>query len=84
MVHGGMMNIQFRLYASLFRYMPEPWRKAPTVEVREDMTVRDLLESIKVPLEAVKVIFINGVHARVDDALREGDRVGVFPPVAGG
>jgi sulfur-carrier protein len=79
-----MMKIEFRLYATLSRYMPEQWRNASTVEVREDVTVKELLESIKVPLEAVKVVFINGVHARGDEMLREGDRVGVFPPVGGG
>ncbi|MFO7598532.1 MAG: MoaD/ThiS family protein [Candidatus Desulfacyla sp.] len=80
----SMMKIEFRLYASLSRYMPEEWRKSPAVEIREGATVKELLESVKVPLDGVKVIFINGVHARVDAALRDGDRVGVFPPVAGG
>ena len=79
-----MMKIEFRLYAFLSRYMPESWKDASTVEVREGMTVKELLESIKVPLDAVKVVFVNGVHARGDETLREGDRVGVFPPVAGG
>jgi len=30
------------------------------------------------------MIFLNGLHATGDEVLREGDRVGVFPPVAGG
>ena len=79
-----MMKIECRLFASLSRYMPEPWKNASQVEVREGMTVRDLLESIKVPLDAVKVVFINGVHASADEVLQDGDRVGIFPPVAGG
>jgi len=79
-----MMKIEFRLYASLSRYMPEGWRKSPTVEIREGATVKELLESIEVPLEAVKVVFINGVHASADEVLQDGDRVGIFPPVAGG
>jgi len=81
---SSSIKIEFRLYASLSRYMPEPWKNAATVEVREGMTVKDLLESIEVPLGAVKVVFINGVHAKADETLSEGDRVGVFPPVAGG
>jgi sulfur-carrier protein len=80
----SMMKIEFRLYASLARYMPEPWRNSPTVEIREGATVKELLESIEVPLEAVKVIFVNGLHATAGEVLRDGDRVGVFPPVAGG
>ena len=81
---SSLIKIEFRLYASLSRYMPEPWKNAATVEVREGMTVKELLESIEVPLGAVKVVFINGVHAKGDEPLSDGDRVGVFPPVAGG
>jgi sulfur-carrier protein len=84
MVYGDRVKIEFRLYASLSRYMPEEWRNSPAVEIREGTTVRELLESIKVPPDAVKVVFVNGLHAKSDEVLREGDRVGVFPPVAGG
>jgi molybdopterin synthase sulfur carrier subunit len=78
------MKIELRLYASLSRYMPEQWRGSPTVEVSEGVTIKGLLAAMKVPLEIVKVTFLNGVHAKGDEVLREGDRVGVFPPVAGG
>lgn len=78
------IEIEFRLYASLSRYLPDYWRGASTVGVGKGMTVEELLESIKVPLDAVKVVFVNGVHAEADRVLSEGDRVGVFPPVAGG
>jgi molybdopterin converting factor small subunit len=37
-----------------------------------------------IPPEAPKVIFLNGVHATGNEVLKEGDRVGAFPPVAGG
>jgi molybdopterin converting factor small subunit len=35
-------------------------------------------------MDKVKIIFLNGIHASGEETLREGDRVGVFPPVAGG
>lgn len=78
------MKIELRLFASLSRYMPEGWKGSPVVEVPEGMTVRNLLEKIGVPPGAVKVIFINGVHAGFEEVIGEGDRIGVFPPVAGG
>jgi sulfur-carrier protein len=84
MASEEMIEIEFRLYASLSRHLPESWRSSSTVEVRKGMTVEELLESIKVPLDAVRVVFVNGVHAEADRVLSEGDRVGVFPPVAGG
>ena len=48
------------------------------------MTVKELLETTGVPLGDVKTIFINGLHASGDTVLGDADRVGVFPPVAGG
>ncbi|MBN2032745.1 MAG: MoaD/ThiS family protein [Deltaproteobacteria bacterium] len=78
------MKIELRLYASLSRYMPEQWKNSSTVEIRGGMSVEELLESIKVPLDAVKMIFVNGINVREDRVLGDGDRVGVFPPVAGG
>lgn len=80
------MRIEVRLYASLERYMRG--EKGSTsfqyVEAAEGATVGDILQMVRVPAEAVKLIFVNSIHARMDQVLREGDRMGVFPPVAGG
>jgi molybdopterin converting factor small subunit len=80
------MKIELKLYASLGKYMPQvPLEKKPGfLEIQEGTTIKALLEELKVPLETVKLIFVNGVHAKDDDVLKEGDRLGVFPPVAGG
>ena len=80
------MQIHVRFYASLERHMPV--QKEGTffheVEVDEGATVEQLLRTLHVPAGAVKLIFINGIHAQIDQILKEGDRLGVFPPVAGG
>ncbi|MBN2125442.1 MAG: MoaD/ThiS family protein [Deltaproteobacteria bacterium] len=80
------MKIEVRLFASLARYMPAPGAAGSPeqMEVAEGLTVNELLRRMKVPQEAVKVVFLNGLHATGDQVLRQGDRVGVFPPVAGG
>ncbi|RJR49251.1 MAG: MoaD/ThiS family protein [Desulfobacteraceae bacterium] len=79
------MKVELRLYASLGKYMPEQ-RSGPSesMEVAEGSTIRAVLERLNVPLDSVKIIFLNGLHASGDEALKNGDRVGVFPPVAGG
>jgi molybdopterin synthase sulfur carrier subunit len=80
------MKIELNLYASLRGYLPQANQgkaKEPT-EVRAGTTIRELLAQLRVPADAVKIIFLNGVHAKGDETLKEGDRVGVFPPVAGG
>ena len=74
------MNVELNLYASLARSVP---RTGP-VEVGENTTILGLLRRLGVPMEKVKIVFLNGLHASGEEILRDGDRVGVFPPVAGG
>jgi len=80
------MKIELKLYASLGRYMPQVSleKKQGFLEVGEGTTIKALLESLRVPLETVKLIFLNGTHAKDNEVLKDGDRLGVFPPVAGG
>ncbi|MGD2124711.1 MAG: MoaD/ThiS family protein [Desulfobacteraceae bacterium] len=81
------MKIELRLYASLARYMPVHGDRRgahQTIEIKEGTTIGSLLENLKVPTSEVKLIFVNGVHAALGQVLKDGDRVGIFPPVAGG
>jgi sulfur carrier protein ThiS len=85
---GGLnrMKIEVKLYASLGKYMPQSVleKKEGYLEIGEGTTVKALLESLEVPLETVKLIFVNGIHAKEAEVLKDGDRLGVFPAVAGG
>jgi sulfur carrier protein ThiS len=80
------MKIELRLFASLARYMPVKTcsNGDQTMEIAEGTTIIDILRRLEVPLDKVRVIFLNGLHATGEEILKEGDRVGVFPPVAGG
>ena len=78
------MKIELRLFASLSVCLPEAEKADAIVNVKEGISIRELLEQFNVPLDSVKIIFVNGVHAERDEILKEDDRVGVFPPVAGG
>ena len=79
------MKIELRLYASLSRYLPQEREgNSCVLQIDPGMTIEDLLKKLKIPPENPRVIFLNGVHAQGDEMLKDGDRVGVFPPVAGG
>ena len=79
------MRIELRLYASFKKYLPgDSPDNTCSVEVEEGATVRKLLEKFQIPFDAPKIIFLNGIHARGEEVLKDGDRVGAFPPVAGG
>lgn len=80
------MKIQLNLFAFLTGYLPDKKSGgfANLVEVEEGTTIKSLLEGLKVPPELPKIIFLNGVHAEETATLKDGDRLGVFPPLAGG
>ncbi len=79
------MKIELKLYASFRQYLPEESKNNQGMtQVRDGITIDGILQDLKIPKEAVKIMFLNGTHAKGDEVLQEGDRVGIFPPVAGG
>jgi molybdopterin synthase sulfur carrier subunit len=80
------MKIQLNLFASLTRFLPDPEGAgfSNLVEIKEGATIESLLDLLKIPREQPKIIFLNGIHAEGSTVLKEGDRLGVFPPLAGG
>jgi molybdopterin converting factor small subunit len=80
------MKIQLNLFASLSRFLPEQPQDgfSNLIEIPEGTTVKSLMEKLNVPADLPKIIFLNGLHATETAVLKEGDRLGIFPPLAGG
>lgn len=82
---SGRVHVQLSLYASLKPYLPnQDGQNLNVLEIEPGTTVKALLTRLGVPLEKVKIIFINGVLSKGERVLEDADRIGVFPPVAGG
>jgi molybdopterin converting factor small subunit len=47
-------------------------------------TVRDIRLRLGIPSEKIKLTMVNGRGVSLDHPVRDGDRVGLFPPVGGG
>ncbi len=79
------MKVQIALFASLSRYQPdgEGGRAPREFELAEGTTIADIILSLGLPDEP-RVVFVNGRHAPDDHVLAEGERLAIFPPVAGG
>jgi len=75
-----MPAIEVRCFASLAQHAP-PGGHA---QLADPGTVSDLIRALGIPAGEVAIIFINGAHAVEATALRDGDRVGLFPAVGGG
>ena len=79
------MKVWVRLYASLRRFKPElAHGEATEIELEDGATLRTLLDTLGIPATEAKQSFVNGVIQRGEPALKEGDEVGIFPPIAGG
>jgi molybdopterin converting factor small subunit len=81
-----MIEIEIRLYATLRRYRPELKVGEPLfMSLEEGTTLKRVLEEVLgIPMEVIKVVLVNGIYRELDYVLEDDDRVGIFPPVAGG
>ena len=75
------MPIDLRCFATLAPLMPAD---AGAFSILPGETVLELTKRLGIPLEEIKLVFINGAAVSVDAVLADGDRVGIFPPVGGG
>jgi sulfur-carrier protein len=79
------MKIEIHLFASLSKYLPTgAVDRTFVLEVSQEVSIKDVLNQIGVPLAEVKLIFLNGIHAKDTNNLKEGDRLAFFPPIGGG
>jgi molybdopterin converting factor small subunit len=83
------MNITLKLYAMLSDYLPPGAQNNQIkVELGEGAVVGALIERYNLPPKLTHLVLINGVYvapeARSSTALREGDTVAMWPPIAGG
>lgn len=74
-------HIQIKLFANLQPFMPA---SGENYHINPGISIRNLLEELKVPQEKARLIFIDGVKADLSSTLDGGERVGIFPPVGGG
>ena len=58
--------------------------KGLSLEPAGNETVRSACARIGIPPERIKMVMVNGRRASLDGPVRDGDRVGLFPPVGGG
>ena len=79
------MKGEVRLFASFTKNLPDDAEGQKVIlDLAEGTTVKQVLVQLRVPLEEIKLVFINSVHAEIEDVLKDGDRMGAFPPVGGG
>jgi len=79
------MRITVGLYATLQKFLP-PNREGRRcqVELEEGATVGDLITLLNIPARLAALRLVNGVQSKLDKKLADGDKVSIFPQIAGG
>lgn len=83
------MEITFKLYATLGKYLPEKTEKhGVKLNVDSNESPQEILDRFNVPRNLSHLVLVNGVYLsheeREKSVLKDGDTLAVWPPVAGG
>lgn len=79
------MKVELDLFASFMKYKPENCVGEPYIlEIDNGTTVKQLIDQLNIPSSIPKIIFVNGIVTKEGTVLKDGDRAGIFPQVAGG
>jgi len=74
------MKIELKTFATLQEVYPPQ----PELEIITGETLGSVMDRLGIPRKKVTIIFINNVHGDFDSPLKDGDTVGLFPPIGGG
>jgi molybdopterin converting factor small subunit len=80
------MRVKITLLASLREYLPRDLNEGDIyfAELNNDITIKELLSKLGIPIEMPKIIMINNRYGDLQDHLKEGDEITIFPPLCGG
>ena len=80
-----MIKVEVQLYGTLKERLQGDEADRPLfIELRNETTLEQLLDSLAIPVEEVVVTLINGSAEGKSYSLKDGDVVDVFPPPIGG
>ncbi len=77
------MKVDVQLLGTLAQYSPTGEEKFK-MELAGEAAIAQLLEALKFPTAAERMILVNGIQAHLSTRLEDGDKVFIFAPAAGG
>lgn len=79
------MIVKVKLFASLRKYLPGlEIGKSSDIQLEPGTSISQLYVVLGVPAEEVKLSFVNGIYCEPEIILKDGDEIGIFPPIGGG
>lgn len=77
-----MLEVKVKLYGELEKYSPNHKEKF-SIQLPPGTLIKELMDHLKIPAHQVMLIIKNGIKAKEDDLLKNGDDV-IFLPIVGG
>lgn len=78
------MKVDVALFASLSGFHAVPGEgRTRAYELDDGATIADVIAVLGLP-DQPRIVFVNGRHAEEIAVLGDGERLAIFPPVAGG
>ncbi len=72
--------IEVRLFATLRKGRD----KILMLDSKEYATALEIINHLGIERQEVAICLINGFHSKVEDEVKDGDIIAIFPPVGGG
>ncbi|MBF9016709.1 MULTISPECIES: MoaD/ThiS family protein [unclassified Oceanispirochaeta] len=72
--------VKVKTFATLSTLFPS----VPDFPLQTGDRVLDIMNRMGIPPKKVTIIFVNNVHAEPHSPLKDGDVLGLFPPIGGG
>ena len=82
-----MISVTVKIHHGFKKFLPAGMKTGDPfdISVEDNTAVGDLLrDKIKLPSDMPKMILINGLHSKEKQTLKDGDKVSLFMPMAGG
>ncbi len=80
-----MIEIELRVFGDLRNYLDGMViGESQALRCDDGSTVKDILSRLGIPETEAKIILVNGRAKKIDDGLKDNDRLAIFPAVAGG
>ena len=75
-----MVTVYVKLMGSLLPYGFPGQPGLIEISLRNGSTVLEIIQALGIPTERVKLILVNHRGAELNQPLKEGDKVSLFPP----
>lgn len=74
------MNIKIKLFATL----REGRFKVKEIDADHNITPKNIIDMLNIKEEEIAILIVNGFDIDINENLKEGDVISIFPPVGGG